>query len=63
MKTRKPKTKIITGCSDCPFLEKNARGIFCNELGNTMIDLSGGKAVTPAWCPLKTQPITITYET
>jgi hypothetical protein len=69
MQANKPKTKIITGCNDCPFVyyDINKAKFFwphCgardheNELETASLDI----IKTPTWCPLKTQPIIITYE-
>lgn len=63
-------TKIVSGCNDCPFIyyDINKQGNMfwphCgeketdNELQTASLDM----VLTPTWCPLKTQPITVTYE-
>jgi len=71
MQTNKPKTKIITGCSDCPFYATSNLGnprcklnlrlkIYLSDQIKGMSDLL---PTTPQACPLKTQAIIITYET
>lgn len=66
MKTNKPKTKIITGCNDCPFLffDHDNDTAHCaidkQEMDIELIDIKNVK--TPKWCPLTVQPIIVTYE-
>lgn len=69
MITRKPKTRIITGCNNCPFLLHKRSGTpYCNideeiKIHNSN-EMKGTALVplTPDDCPLKTQPIIVTYE-
>jgi hypothetical protein len=69
MKTNKPKTKIITGCNDCPFCLWGGVNAYCIiENGRTEKPIEVFRndfdnIVTPAWCPLKIQPVIVTYET
>lgn len=62
-------TKIVTGCNDCPFASVYGNDSMCNIEANnitgnyTKIEMYNGNIITPTWCPLKTQPITVMYET
>lgn len=63
----KPKTKIITGCIDCPMhsMDGEMGDHTCGyDLGIIIYPASviNDTPVTPSDCPLKTQPILITYE-
>lgn len=69
MKTRIPKTKIVTGCNDCPFVfyKPNKERIIsphcdANDDESELKTNSLEDILTPPDCPLKTQPIIITYE-
>lgn len=61
MKTRKPKTKIITGCNDCPFCVYDSTHAECGCNLDLTISLQE-PPITPVNCPLKTQPIIVSYE-
>lgn len=68
-KMKKPKTRIITGCNDCPFFRRRRSGIpFCKIDESVKVynsDKMNGLElipITPENCPLKTQPIIVTYE-
>lgn len=75
MKTRSPKTKIITGCNDCPFCILSRLDMPKCTVSNWVKILNSDKLnpmhirhgaaipITPEDCPLKTQPIIVTYET
>lgn len=66
MKTNKPKTKIITGCNDCPFCVRDTEQAehYCILKSESELEsFSFNEPITPQWCPLKTQPIIVTYET
>lgn len=66
MVTNKPKTRIITGCKDCPFWRRNRVYEWqdCGLDKDLLVfrDLETYKTITPIACPIKTQPIIITYE-
>ena len=60
----KPKIRIITACIDCPFCEKNVDDPYC-IIDSIEIYLQldeNNNPITPNWCPLKKQPILVTYE-
>jgi len=56
---------VVTGCTDCPMAQyTDRRGDFCihpsAEEGNVLEDDEHFNPVTPVWCPLNKEPITIT---
>lgn len=63
----KLREKIITGCNDCPFFYLNRQeDCYCSldEKGR-MLKIEKKHPypiITPAWCPLKKQPIIVKYE-
>jgi hypothetical protein len=72
--SKTPVTKIITGCNDCPFCvyidaiaDMPSNGL-CNIEADdnngkyTSIEMDRGNFITPEWCPLKIQPIIVSYE-
>ncbi|MEK6829022.1 MAG: hypothetical protein AABY15_02765 [Nanoarchaeota archaeon] len=70
MENKEPKERIITGCSDCPMCDMNdmASGYSCrlrdsSETSYIKEDLKKWQPVTPDWCPIKEQPILLTFNT
>lgn len=62
-----PKTKIITGCNDCPFWRRNRIYEWQDcGLDKDLIIYSEPpdyiSKTAPKNCPIKTQPIIVTYE-
>jgi hypothetical protein len=57
----------VTGCSDCPFFNDGANYEYrakCQHPANNTderIEVHWGKPITPDWCPLKKEPITIIF--
>ncbi len=58
-------TMVVTGCKDCPFLFKE---ISCKHKGSPrfiikkIITQNEVAFITPDWCPLKKESITIEME-
>jgi hypothetical protein len=57
--------KEVKGCADCPFLYKaDPRHFTCThpDAPRLVIDAKNGIPITPGWCPLKKEPITISIK-